>query len=370
MNSNKRLHEDYEVGSRFLVQLLGECKTENQRHLILRDFLTKSQHLPPDIRIRLAFQALGKFAPSNVYSLMESKIMSPSSEISGAQASNKKKLNVLIVTVIQTELLAAKIALNIPVTQRENNEIHGIRFWETTITQESSSEFNAKSSILNIGLMMVGEARNLPCALACDRAFHAYDVETCVLVGIAAGLKSKVQVGDVVLAETVLDYESARLESTGAKKRPVQHNLQTRLKRSLEHYRPEHQHWLKKFQIAMDQMRRLPDMKFPSELTPDWRPEYHTGVVLAGEKLIADGSLPEMQEEYHERVRAGEMEGSGFAQSCIEYGIPWMVVRGVSDYGDADKPAMKLWQPVAALSAAVLAIDFLCSDYRMPDPQF
>ena len=58
------------------------------------------------------------------------------------------------------------------------------------------------------------------------------------------------------------------------------------------------------------------------------------------------------------------MEGSGFASACEEYGVPWLVFRGISDYGDRDKPLFQQWQTTAALSAATCAVDFLKRDYR------
>jgi nucleoside phosphorylase len=49
---------------------------------------------------------------------------------------------------------------------------------------------------------------------------------------------------------------------------------------------------------------------------------------------------------------------------CDERSIPWLVFRGISDYGDKDKDGS--WQTVAALSAATCARKFLEIDYRLP----
>jgi nucleoside phosphorylase len=72
-----------------------------------------------------------------------------------------------------------------------------------------------------------------------------------------------------------------------------------------------------------------------------------------------------MREEYHDRVLAGEEEGSGFASMCDETNVPWLVFRGISDYGDVDRKQTKvLWNPMAAVSAAATAVHFLRTTYR------
>jgi len=101
------------------------------------------------------------------------------------------------------------------------------------------------------------------------------------------------------------------------------------------------------------------------EFSEGWVPSYKTGVILSGEKLLADGSLPQMQLDYSERVRVCEMEGSGFASACDEYSIPWLIFRGISDFGDPEKPTVKRWQPVAALAAATCLAVFVNTHYRL-----
>ena len=96
----------------------------------------------------------------------------------------------------------------------------------------------------------------------------------------------------------------------------------------------------------------------------DWTPNVHHDVVLlAGEKLIADDRLPQMQREFHDLVRAVEMEGSGFSRACEESGSPWLVFRGISDYGGIDKPKFEKWKLPAALGAASAAKAFLETAY-------
>ena len=86
------------------------------------------------------------------------------------------------------------------------------------------------------------------------------------------------------------------------------------------------------------------------------------GIVVAGEQLVADGSLPDTL-EHDDRIRSCEMEGSGFAQSCNEHKVQWCVFRGISDYGDPAKHDG--WQRVAACTAALAVRLFLETEYRL-----
>ena len=63
------------------------------------------------------------------------------------------------------------------------------------------------------------------------------------------------------------------------------------------------------------------------------------------------------------------MEGSGFSPACIEFKRNWLVFRGISDYGEADKnsPVNKKYQNIAAASAVTAMMYYLTNLYRTPE---
>jgi nucleoside phosphorylase len=65
---------------------------------------------------------------------------------------------------------------------------------------------------------MVGYPRNVPCAIAVETLLNSYSVDLMMLVGIAAGPRDKVTLGDVVAANWVYDYEHVRRELAKGKK--------------------------------------------------------------------------------------------------------------------------------------------------------
>jgi nucleoside phosphorylase len=353
MSKDQRIHEDFEVSCNVLAKLIVARKEPHERILLLKDFLTKSKQIRPNVATQLALEIMTSFVDAEVQGLMtdfKTEAMAP-----------RPRADVAIVTIIPEELKAAKIAFGIDTNRLEDRRERGLRFWNTTIQNKSSRED------LSIILTMVGKARNVECAVACSRVFQTYDVGLCVLVGIAAGLKSKVKIGDVVSPDLVLDYEGARIEQDGLKKRPLPFPLNKIIERDLNYFEPKFGSWYRDFSECVEKLRTTEPVP---ALPDDWKPEYHRGVVLAGEKLLADGGLPEMRREYHERVRAVEMEGSGFANVCDEYAIPWLVFRGISDFGDPKKPESDVWRTLAALAAATAVSTFVKSDYRKQSLKF
>lgn len=191
------------------------------------------------------------------------------------------------------------------------------------------------------------------------------NVGLCVLVGICAGLKEKVNIGDTICAEMILDYEGGRQTEDGFEKRPEPYPLDGPIAHDVGYFNPNISTWHRHFRRCIKTLTKI-------EATPDlskFKPAYHTGVILSGEKFLVNGKLLQMRKEYHEKVRGAEMEGSGFANACKAFMVPWLVFRGVSDHGDPKKPETEIWQTTAAMSATTTVLDFIKRDYRKPESE-
>ena len=355
MNSPKTFHEDREISCKFLAQKIATCD-EPLKKFLLQDFLFKSKNLRSEARNYYTSLVLLQYVPDWI------KLLTDEPEMS--KLTPKPIADIAIITVKKVELLAAKIALGIDPEKLEDKNDKGFRYFETRLLCRGAKHD------LKIVLTMVGRDRNVPCTNACRTLFNNYDVGVCFLIGIAAGLRGKFNLGDVVAAELVWDYEGARLETDGPKKRPEVSNLARQIGRDLQYFDPDTSNWLKFFS---DKFMELKSVTRTPDVDDSWHPSYHTGVILTGEKLLADGTLNEMREDSHERVRALEMEASGFSQACDECDIPWLILRGISDFGDSDSKngaesderERNIWQATAALSAATAAINFIENEYRL-----
>ena len=83
-------------------------------------------------------------------------------------------------------------------------------------------------------------------------------------------------------------------------------------------------------------------------------PSVHFGAIGSAERLLRDAARrDELARRYG--IKGVEMEGSGLAVGASLRGVPWFVVRGVSDY--CDKLKDDTWREYASLtSAAFVAV--------------
>jgi hypothetical protein len=80
--------------------------------------------------------------------------------------------------------------------------------------------------------------------------------------------------------------------------------------------------------------------------------------IASGEKLLRDpNKLLEIRREIHGKVEAAEMEAAGFVEACELAGKPWLVIRGISDFGDELKN--DAFHEFASRSAAAVLADFI-----------
>jgi nucleoside phosphorylase len=317
------------------------------------DLMSKFRRLSPDIAAAITPAIHAELLPPEARALLSAggqhNVLTPL---------QRKPVDIAVVTVIQEELEATKIIFGLGLNVRETRASNTLRYYETEVSNEIGEG-------LKVVITMVGEPHNTPCASACAELFQHYDPKLCVLVGIAAGLEGLVELGDVVGATQIIDYESARLEPGVRRQQPTPYSLEPRIRRDFLHFNPLRGAWRTVF---FENVGKLRDLGAVPAFAAGWAPKYHRGVVVAGEKLLADGtSLPGMRDEYHEKVRAGEQEGSGFARTCDDRSIPWLVFRGISDYGSMAKPEHKVWQRPAALAAAAALMDFARREYRSPE---
>jgi nucleoside phosphorylase len=187
---------------------------------------------------------------------------------------------------------------------------------------------------------------NARAATIAVRAFTHFRPEIAAFVGVAGRLKD-VQLGDVVVATKVYNYESGKEIPGGFQVRP---DLQT------SHHELEQRarvlctgtNWYEKLDSA---------------LWSDRKPTVHVGPIAAGEAVVANnkGRIAAHLKQHYGDALAVEMEGRGFLEAAhIESGCRAVVVRGISDPLTGKARADKLgWQRRAADSAAAFFFEML-----------
>ena len=355
------LKEDGEISCRVLLKKIAETDDQLKRKVLLHDFASRVKDLRQEAKL---------YYLANLYeSLIDGEIREIMEKTNVKKISIKPRADVAVITIKKPELYAAKVALKINRQERASKIDSGYRYWETTVVSKHSEQQ------LNVVLTMVGHDRGINCANACRTLYSNYDVNLFMLVGMGAGLEGKVNLGDVVAATTVWDISSRRLEPDGEKKRPDPFKIGRALSRNIEYFDPDQLGWK---ELVHSYLPALKEYGPIPEVTPEWKPDFHSNNILSGTDLAADGSVRSLIYEYDERARLYEMEASGFACTCDELGVPWLVFKGVSDFGDpktkdtlnGDEKSRKIWQLLASLSASAAALNFLENDYLIQEKTF
>ena len=187
----------------------------------------------------------------------------------------------------------------------------------------------------------VGDAHGMPVVVTLARIgkvaaaatvsalIHAFDVEAVVFTGVAGGVGPAVRIGDIVVAESLMQHDMdasplfPRFEvplldmSRFAADAPLTAALAAACERFVEEEGD-----------ALSQ-------RFLTEA----RPVVHRGLILSGDQFVASEKAVDMLRASLPDALAVEMEGAAIAQVCYEYNVPCAIVRTISDTADAHAPA-------------------------------
>lgn len=140
-----------------------------------------------------------------------------------------------------------------------------------------------------------------------------------VFSGVAGGLDPALAIGDVVVADRVVQHDAGILESGRVRVYQPGHapviNPTDRLGYPVD-------------SDLLDRVRqRLRDVTVPGQIV--------YGTVLSGDQYLnCDETRERLLREFD--GRAIEMEGGAVAQVCEAFGVPWLVIRALSDLAGGD----------------------------------
>jgi nucleoside phosphorylase len=265
--------------------------------------------------------------------------------------------DVAIQVVIGRELQAVQTHFAVD-PRRDQLPVDGAVFHRGRYCSESTGD-------VSVVIYCQGNAGNDAAAVAAERLIARWHPKAIFLLGIAAGRRGKCKIGDVVTPRVVVN------DQLGVAR------MQRRLKRS-QIYPPPQPMIQQLVQYRLDSERWhacLADVcppRAPRGQAEFYRkhvarkPSHHESAIYSSNLLLRDPNVLRFHAEHtHEQIRVGEMEAAGFSYACQERArpVPWLVVRGVSDFGDQTKgDEFQLW---ASHAAASLLLDFLKHGLRI-----
>ena len=170
-----------------------------------------------------------------------------------------------------------------------------------------------------------------------------------ILVGIAGGIGSKnVLIGDILIADKIVDYEMQKVPSTGSNHRREVLQVDQILWDAYSH-------------IQGDTWQNLIKEKRPIR----GNPTFHNGTIASGDKVVADiNFITRIQDEWPDLIGV-EMEAAGVATAALQSPDKpgFFMVRCVSDLADDNRDSLDIeaWRSYACDAAAAFTSAILRS---------
>jgi nucleoside phosphorylase len=279
-------------------------------------------------------------------------------------APDRDPIDVLLVTVVPNEARAAELVFDIDT--RGSRRKDGRRYHSVTLQTEEQRP-------LSVVVTSIGKSGNMNARNALSSMLSFYEPSLLVLAGTAAGRLDSVGLGDLVIPRKVWWVEKGASLTDGFKPEMDPQELQRRIFQLVGDHRVRGTNFYDTLAVNLG---KLDDDEMPPGFCIDHRPAYDNDAsVAASEKLLRDGSLRRLAgiDGLDRKIKLGDMEswavvgagGSGIVGEYTPDGAEWLVVRGVSDFGEPDKDDD--WQMFAAVCAVTGARHFLETTYEPPE---
>ena len=158
---------------------------------------------------------------------------------------------------------------------------------------------------------------------------HHFNITELIFTGVAGAISTELQIGDIVIANRLIQHDMDA--------RPLMPQFEIPLL------------GLTYFETALEQLERasksittiVSDNKLTLHISGEvlsefgiTQPKLYIGDIASGDKFFANTTDKENLHSALPNILCVEMEGAAVAQVCYEYGIPFTVIRTISDNAD------------------------------------
>ncbi|WP_186038780.1 phosphorylase [Burkholderia gladioli] len=316
-----------------------------------RDFMNNPSSLMEHTGKQAVTELLGLSLQTPVQPL--EKIAARSVELMHLELAEKQaaaRTDVLLLTALPVELAAARMAFDIP----ENASPRTVR---GTYNVWRSQKRTSDNGTVTVDVACFATAGNVNAAAITATLIAELGPAHVVMIGIAAGLREKCKLGQVVIAERVVAYEGKAVLNGGDEQaRPEQYHITARVRQGLARYlsTPE------LLKDRLDAAWRQHEFQMPTNVTAGPvanSPLPEATTIAAGEELLRDEARLQQIRTLHGKIEVFEMEAVGVHAACQNEGVPAIVIRGISDFGDETKDGR--FHDAASRAAAIVADDFI-----------
>ena len=262
------------------------------------------------------------------------------------ESSSDLRFDFLIMTSLDEEFEALLKAL--PASTSPVSDLEGVTRAHSCDLPVTHSNGSTSYRLLLIQQSGVGR---VTAAVVASSAISRLRPHYVLLVGLAGGVAKKLHLGDILVADQIVDYEQQKLLSE--KSAP-----------SWQVYRPDPTLLRGVNEFAHTKWPRLIKAKRPVRGTI----KVHIGPIASGDKILSSGGettnlLARLVDQWP-RLNGVEMEGSGVAAAINSAATPtgFLMIRAVADIvGDLKKSDTHAWRNYAVAAVAAFTVGFLSS---------
>ncbi|MFV9473741.1 5'-methylthioadenosine/adenosylhomocysteine nucleosidase [Advenella sp. RU8] len=174
-------------------------------------------------------------------------------------------------------------------------------------------------------LCRIGKVAAAATTVTLIREFKANAI---LFTGVAGSINQKVNVGDVVVASQLLQYD---IDAS-----PLFPRYEIPLL-GVSHFNADANLSAQLHQCTQDYIRNDLNLELDPTSRETFRlhnPQCHTGMIISGDCFVSDVNHSMQLQQDLPAALCVEMEGASVAQICYEYEVPFAVVRIISDQAD------------------------------------
>ena len=160
-------------------------------------------------------------------------------------------------------------------------------------------------------------------AVTASLLIQEFDVDAIVVVGVAGATDSAVRIGDIVVADRLVQHDIDLKGVLGYQRFDIP-LLGVREMRSCDRLFGVATEAAKRAVISASYVNGVRNFSKES-------PQIHAGVIGSGDVFVCDPGERDALSAAISDLKCVEMEGAAVAQVCIEHGVPFVVTRIISD---------------------------------------
>jgi adenosylhomocysteine nucleosidase len=189
-------------------------------------------------------------------------------------------------------------------------------------------------------------------AMTTTYLIHQYNPEKIIFSGIAGGLNSEIEPGDIVIGEKTVQHDLV-IWTNDSLSRFITYNPTNGEEVPLYHHADNEM-----LEVANKVSQKV-ELAMIKTTEGDREPKIIVGTIACGDAFIASSKK---KEELINKFGADavEMEGAAIAQVCRQFGIPVIVIRSISDSADEEAhTTIEGFYKTAAKNSATFVMEML-----------